>query len=82
MPGVMIAVDEDGAYLVAGEVGIVDQTGRELDLPHAVRLGPRGQSTNQPFCDAPCRTIDLDRTLAQESRDRAAARRPRRTGSS
>jgi CDGSH-type Zn-finger protein len=63
MPDVTITVEEDGAYIVAGDIRLTDD-GRELDLPYDVQLCRCGRSENQPFCDGAHVAIDFDGTLA------------------
>jgi CDGSH-type Zn-finger protein len=61
---VTIAIDEDGSYIVDGDIRLTDDDGRELDLPHDVQLCRCGHSGNQPFCDGTHAVIDFDGTLA------------------
>lgn len=64
MSNATIRIDDDGAYIVDGDVTIVDDGGRELDLPYDVQLCRCGHSANQPFCDGAHTAIDFDGTLA------------------
>jgi CDGSH iron-sulfur domain-containing protein 3 len=64
MPDVTITIDEDGSYIVDGDIRLTDDDGRELDLPYDVQLCRCGQSGNQPFCDGTHAAIDFDGTLA------------------
>lgn len=64
MPDVTITVEEDGAYIVAGDIRLTADDGRELDLPYDVQLCRCGRSENQPFCDGAHVAIDFDGTLA------------------
>jgi CDGSH-type Zn-finger protein len=64
MSDVTVTVEEDGPYVVRGEVRITDGHGRELDLPYDVELFRCGVSRNQPFCDGAHAAIDFDGTLS------------------
>jgi CDGSH-type Zn-finger protein len=64
MADVTITVEEDGPYIVEGNIRITDYDGRELDLPYDVQLCRCGRSENQPFCDGAHAAIDFDGTLA------------------
>lgn len=64
MPDVTITVEEDGPYVVNGDVWLRDDAGRELDLPYDLELCRCGRSDNQPFCDGTHTAIDFDGALA------------------
>ena len=64
MPNVTITIEEDGAYIVCGDIWLTDDDGREIDLPYDVQLCRCGRSENQPFCDGAHAAIDFDGTLA------------------
>ena len=64
MPDVTITIEEDGAYIVYGDIRLTDDHGREIDLPYDVQLCRCGRSENQPFCDGAHAAIDFDGTLA------------------
>jgi CDGSH-type Zn-finger protein len=51
VPDVTITIDEDGSYIVDGDIRLTDDEGRELDLPYDFQLCRCGHSGNQPFCD-------------------------------
>jgi CDGSH-type Zn-finger protein len=61
---VTITIDEDGSYIVDGDIRLIDDDGRELDLPYVVQLCRCGRFQNQPFCDGGHTAIDFDGTLA------------------
>ena len=59
-----ITVEDDGAYIIGGDVSLTADDGRELDLPYDRKLCRCGRSQNQPFCDGTHTAIDFDGTLA------------------
>ncbi len=64
MSEVTITVGEDGPHFLAGDIRLIEDDGRELELPYDVQLHGRGHSENQPFCDLTHAAIDFDETLA------------------
>jgi CDGSH-type Zn-finger protein len=64
MSDVTITINEDGPYLVDGDVRITDEHGRELNLPYDVDLCCREVSRNQSLCDSARAAVDIDGTLA------------------
>ncbi len=52
MAGVSLKINDNGPYVISGDVTIVDVEGNKLSWKgSAVALCRCGQSSNKPFCD-------------------------------
>ena len=46
-----IKVNDNGPYLIQGEVTVLDGAGNPIETPQTVALCRCGASANKPFCD-------------------------------
>lgn len=64
--GVIIVVNDNGAYVVRGGAKLVDREGKEFDTPVNFLLCRCGHSKTKPFCDSSHKEVGF------ESRERAS----------
>ncbi|RYG72353.1 CDGSH iron-sulfur domain-containing protein [Lentibacillus lipolyticus] len=57
---VQIKVNDNGPYLVKGNVEMVDAEGNVFETKKAFSLCRCGHSSNKPFCDGTHKQIDFE----------------------
>jgi CDGSH-type Zn-finger protein len=60
MADVTIKINDNGPYVVSGDIDLVDPLGKKLSWTGtAVALCRCGQSSNKPFCDGAHKDVDF-----------------------
>lgn len=55
-----IKVNDNGPYLVKGDVEMVDAVGNAFETRKTIALCRCGQSSNKPFCDGTHRKVGFE----------------------